>query len=108
MSGYEDLEQEETWLGNPLQDLTDDHVANLHGWLLRNASRFQSLLLRDMLYAVLHMNGEMAQDSLDAEIAQLEEANPYLWMEERPLFRALRREIWKRQGYSICRIIERD
>ena len=108
MAGWEDLEQDKVWLDKPLQSLTDDHLVNLYGWLFRNAYRFQAQLLRDMCYAVLHMNGEMAQDSVDAEIAQLEETDPLLWMEERPFFQALRREIYKRQGYHVCRVMERN
>lgn len=105
---WEDLEQDKLWLGQPISSLTDGHIVNLQGWLLRNASKFKSLCLRDMYRFSSTLGGEMAIDAMDTEIAQLEEQNPYLWMEERPLFKAIKRSIEERQGYHYVRVLPQE
>lgn len=107
------LEQEELWIDGQREEhaitqMSDEHLANLKGWLLRNAPGLLFKRIADAYGFASHLNGEMAQDAMDSEISELEEKNPYLWMEERPLFIAIGREISKRQGFSVCRIIERD
>lgn len=103
----EELEQEEQWLGEPLQSITYDHLVNLRGWLLRNAAIMLAIRTRSAHSFASTLNGEMAQDAMDLAITLLEGADPYLWMEERPLFQAIDREISKRQGFQVCRVIER-
>jgi cell division protein FtsB len=88
--------------------MSDDHLMNLKGWLLRHAPWFQSSLMADMYYAVLHMNGEMAIDSIEREISQLENQNAYLWMEKRPLFQKINRLIDERQGYHYVRVLPQE
>lgn len=107
MANWEDLEQEEIWLGKPLSSLEDDHLVNLKAWLLRHSGQFQDQMIFAMNRFTSTLGGEMAQDAMDSEIADTLGHHHLLWMEERPFFKALNREINKRQGIHVCRVIER-
>lgn len=107
------LEQGEVWQpggGEILRivDMDDDHLVNLKAFLLKHAFRYQSAVLQSMFHFAAGLGGEMAQDSMDSAIGEVSRLHPLLWMEERPLYKAVQNEIFKRQGYSICRIIEQE
>lgn len=113
MSSEELLEQEENWVDavgdvHVITEMDDDHLVHLRGWLIRNAPSLIASRLASAYSFASHLNGEMAQDAMDAEISVLEEANPHAWMEERPLFQAIDLEIDKRRGAYVCRVIERN
>jgi len=107
------LEQDEVWQAGSgevqrIAEMEDDHLVNLKAFLLRNAFRYQSAVLQSMFNFAAGLGGEMAQDAMESEIHQVTEKPAVLWMEERPLYRAVHNEIFRRWGYSLCRIIERE
>jgi hypothetical protein len=107
------LEQGEVWQSGDREilrivDIEDDHLVNLKAFLLKHAFRYQSAVLQSMFHFAAGLGGEMAQDAMESEINQVTDKHALIWMEERPLYRAVQNEIFRRQGYSICRIIEQE
>jgi hypothetical protein len=110
---WELLDQDKIWidglgLTNQLEDMSNEHLVNLKGWLIRHAPNFMLALMSDMYHAASHMNGEMAIDAIDGEIRQLEQQNAYLWMEERLLYRKINRLIDERRGYHYVRVLPQE
>lgn len=105
------LEQEEFWLPLDsdtevaLTDLEDDHIVNLKGFLLRMSTRFHTDYLVAMWHFGSKLGGEEARDSAAQEIGQAARVPSLLWMERRPLYLAVCREINRRQGILTCRVI---
>lgn len=107
------IDQDEIWIDgagdtHAIVDMEDEHLVHLRGWLLRSAPQLHLQRIAHAFSFARTLGGDMAIDAMDEEIARLTEANSYVWMEERPLFLAINREIDKRQGVHVCRIIERD
>lgn len=105
------LEQEEIWQPadeepTHITNLDDDHLVNLKAFFLRNAHKIHSGVVSSMYSFASTLGGEMAQDAMMSKSAALKRKNPLLWMEERPLYRAICREINKRQGIQTCRVME--
>jgi len=107
------LEQDEVWQSGDREilrivDMKDDHLVNLKAFLLKHAFRYQSAVLQSMFTFASTLGGEMAQDAMESEISHVADKHALLWMEERPLYKAVQNEIFRRQGYSVCRIIEQE
>lgn len=96
------LGQTEVWLRDgelvPLTELTTGHLSNLGRWLMAHAEILKESEVRSLYSAGNFMSGEMALDSIDHEIAILEEKDPEEWMREQPLHEAIEAELEKRWG----------
>jgi len=106
------LEQTDVWFDGAdericVRDMDDEHLTNLRGWLLRNADRFHSFVIGRLYSLANQVGGEMALESLESAISEMQEENAYVWMEERPLFQAIDQEIDRRRGIHICQVSER-
>lgn len=98
------LAQDEIWISRSgggltsqrLADMKSSHLANLRAWLLKKAAVLQESELRALYYFASHVQGEEALNELDREIARAEEESPLAWMESKPLFEAITRQLASR------------
>lgn len=85
------LEQTETWNGQPLQDLDEHHVANLIPFLRGNARTLQRVAEERYYRSLLFLASDpsdgilAAQDAIESEFLLPAQD----WLERRPLMRRL-------------------
>jgi len=101
MSMAELLEQREVWYAREegelvcvrLDDMDARHLANLRGWLVRNADKMHSAALGSLWSIGSFLQGEQALIDLDFCIAGMAEADPVTWIEEQPLLVAITKRL---------------
>lgn len=86
--------QGEQWIDrdgitHQIATMDEGHIRNLLPWLERNADRLHSAITISLYGIMGLLNGEMAIDSIDHEICQLEDTPPLRWLHETELYRAL-------------------
>lgn len=91
------LSQREIWTDGTgkvhvIREMEDEQLATVHGWLLRNASQIRNTILLQAHYDQVIATGTTADYTV----------SPHMWMENRPLLQAIRKEINLRRGIVTC------
>jgi hypothetical protein len=106
------LKQSEVWYDADgdrivLSTMDNEHLANLRGWLLRNAVKLQAAEVADLRRTQLYGTG-LADAMQDFAASVVIGTHPLYWMEQRPLFLAIDRIINERRGYIYVRVIPQE
>jgi hypothetical protein len=101
------LGQDEIWMSRDgdgglktekIADMNLNHILSLRRWLRSQARHLHSSEVLALYSMAGMITGEMASEDLDSSINQAENESPLEWLADKPLFRALGREIHRRQG----------
>ena len=95
MSWVEILDQDDFWTTDggtaiDLELLSDQHRANVIGWLERNAQRLYSFTEWRLFVAGYQPTSDAASDAVDAAHSEFQALTPAKWLEETPLMKRLR------------------